>query len=73
MAIKADDLYWRIYADDKLKIFTLTMVPLQGTSHHALVASETTLKAIAEGLVAVGWTQCQRRAFEVIVRRGSID
>jgi hypothetical protein len=69
--IKVEDIYWRIYADYKLKIFTLTMVPLSEPTHHELIAHEVTLTAIAQGLQAVGWKKCQRRLFEVYVRNGS--
>jgi len=73
MAIKVEDMYWRLYADHKLKIFTLTMVPLSEPTHHEINAHEKTLKAITKGLQAVGWQKCQRRAFEVYVKKQSLN
>jgi hypothetical protein len=69
MAIKVEELYWRLYADYQHKVFTLTMVPLSEPTHHELVAHKETLKALAQGLQAIGWTPCQRKAFESVVRR----
>jgi hypothetical protein len=71
MATKVEDIYWRIYADHRLKVFTLTMVPLSEPTHHELVAHKETLSAIAKGLQAVGWKSCQRRLFELYVRKGT--
>ncbi len=67
--VRVEDLYWRLYADNQHKVFTLTMVPLSEPTHHELVAHKDTLKAIAQGLQVIGWTSCQRRAFEVVVRK----
>lgn len=67
--MRVEDMYWRIYADHKLKIYTLTMVPLSEPSHHELVAHVETLRAIARGLRMQGWRSCQRRAFEILIRQ----
>lgn len=72
MAVKVENIYWRIYADHQLKIFTHTMVPLSEPTHHELVAHEDILNAIAKGLTAIGWTKCQRKLFEMYVRNGTV-
>jgi hypothetical protein len=69
--LKVEDLYWRIYADHQLKIFTFTMTPLKEPTHHELVAHKDTLKAIAKGLRTIGWQEHQRRVFELCVRKGT--
>lgn len=71
MGIKVEDIYWRMYIDIKLKAFTLTMVPLSEPSHREIVTDEETLKAIAKGLESLGWQRCQRRLFEMYVRKGT--
>lgn len=71
MAIKANDMYWRMFIDSNLRIFTITVLPLSEPTHQELVADEPTLRKIVELLVDDGWMQCQRRAFEMCVRLGT--
>jgi hypothetical protein len=72
MALKANDMYWRMFIDSKLRIFTITVLPLSEPTHQEFVASEATLRKIVELLVDDGWIQCQRKAFEMCVRNGSV-
>lgn len=64
VAIKAEEIYARIYVDCKLKLFTLTGVPLKRPTHLPIVAPESALMKLKESLVDQGYTWVTRQLFE---------
>jgi hypothetical protein len=67
-ALKAEEMYSRVYVDCKLKLYCFTAVPLKKQTHYPIVADEFALRNLCQTLKADGFTAATRPAFEVLVR-----